>query len=138
MKKLVITHGRLASGFKAALDVIIGNSEALDAIDCFVDDTPLKDLVETYMSEINLETQKVLVMTDLPAGSVNQYFMTNYQHENVLIVSGVNLPLILELVLMDEELLTTATIGAAVEMAHSQLVLCDSTPLASSGDDFDF
>lgn len=140
MKKLIITHGNFASGIKGALQVIVGDVSNIDTIDAFVDERSLKDLVKEYMETVDLEHEKLLVFTDLPAGSVNQYFVTHYSTENVYIVSGINLPLILELSLTPGEFINEDTIRNAVDMAKEQVVFVEKTELVDtpSGDDFDF
>lgn len=139
MKKLVISHGTLASGIKGALDIIIGNFHGLEAIDCFVDERSLEQLVNEYLETIDLENETLLVFTDLPAGSVNQYFLSKLDKDNLKLISGVNLPLILELVLLDEDSLTDERVNEAVEMAKEQIVYFDKTHvMTDTTDDFDF
>lgn len=140
MKKLIITHGSFATGIKGALEVIMGPNDELTTIDAFVDDRSLAQLITPYLETLDLTQEKLLVFTDLPGGSVNQYFLSEVLNENVFIVSGINLPLILELSLMPEELLTEETIENAVNMAREQLVYFSSHTVqqASTEDDFDF
>lgn len=138
MKKLIISHGSFASGIKGALKIIIGDVESIDTIDAFVEQTSLEDLVSDYIKDIDIVNEKLLVFTDLPAGSVNQYFISNLLKENVHIISGINLPIILELSLMPEELITADTIKNSIKMAKDQIMYFNKNEEVSTSSDDDF
>ena len=85
----------------------MGKREDITCINAFVTETPLETQIDDYAASLGEEDQ-VLVITDAFFGSVNQKIMGK-QLKNSLIVTGANLPLVLELVtLLDRDAPITA------------------------------
>ena len=85
MKILVIGHGRFAEGVKSAAQIIVGD---LSEVTFHVE-------LDKYFSN----NTNILVLTDLFGGSVNQAIMQYITKENIEIITGVNIPLVLEILL---------------------------------------
>lgn len=102
MKKLVLaTHGDMAKGLKSSLEIIHGSVEDIIAINAFTDDCPnleavVDELLEQYSDE------DLVVLTDIFFGGVNQVFMRAKakKHRNFPLLTGVNLPMAMELACM--------------------------------------
>ena len=137
MKILIATHGNFASGIKSSLEIIIGPRENITCINAYTSDTPLSQLVIDYMDSVDLNNEKLIVFTDMMGGSVNQYFMSNYDTDKIFLITGVNLPILLELSLSSEELITKDFINDAINNARQQLLLVEKNN-QNSKDDFDF
>ena len=105
MKRMLIAaHARFADGLESALSLIMGKREDITCINAFVTETPLEKQIDDYAESLG-EGDQVLVITDAFFGSVNQKIMGK-RLKNSLIVTGANLPLVLELVtLLDVQLL---------------------------------
>lgn len=94
MKKLIATHGNLASGLKSSLEIILGPIKDLDIITAYVENTDLKKEFLKFKNNL-LNDEKCIIFTDLEGGSVNQ-FISNNKTENMIIVTGINLSFLLE------------------------------------------
>lgn len=100
MKKiLLVSHGNFSIGIKNSLDVVVGSSDNVKAISIHQGTT--RDDVEKEFKSFRQSITKddsVFVITDITAGSTSQYsveFLGDL--ENVTILSGLNLGLLLEL-----------------------------------------
>lgn len=95
MKILVIGHGRFAEGIKSAAQIIVGDLSEVTFINTYVDDIDFHVELDKYFSN----NTNILVLTDLFGGSVNQAIMQYITKENIEIITGVNIPLVLEILL---------------------------------------
>ena len=94
MKILVIGHGRFAEGVKSAAQIIVGDLSEVTFMNTYVDDIDFHVELEYFSNNTN-----ILVLTDLFGGSVNQAIMQYITKENIEIITGVNIPLVLEILL---------------------------------------
>ena len=95
---IVATHGKFAEGIKTSIELIIGNIDNLEILNCYMTQNfNLKEEVEFILKKYPKE--ELIVLTDIFGGSVNNEFLENISnYKNLNIVSGVNLPLILTLI----------------------------------------
>lgn len=97
---LIVGHGNFASGMHSALRLLNGECESLVSID-FHEGTSFEDLCEKVNKEIeSFKENMVIVLTDLPGGSpFKAAAMATFTYENVRALTGINFPVLLELVL---------------------------------------
>ena len=95
MKILVIGHGRFAEGIKSVANIIVGDLSEVTFMNTYVDDIDFHVELDNYFSKNN----NVLVLTDLFGGSVNQAIIQYITKVNINIITGINIPLILEILL---------------------------------------
>ncbi|MGL4862176.1 MAG: PTS sugar transporter subunit IIA [Cetobacterium sp.] len=95
---IVATHGKFAEGIKTSIELIIGNIDNLEILNCYITQNfNLKEEVEFILKKYPKE--ELIVLTDIFGGSVNNEFLENISnYKNLNIISGVNLPLILTLI----------------------------------------
>lgn len=100
-KFVMATHGNFARGIKESIKLIAGEFENLEALSCYVE----KDFnLNTEMDRILDNSEEIIVVTDVFGGSVNNAFMEKTaEHKNLHVISGLNLPLMLELLGEQEE-----------------------------------
>lgn len=101
---LVVAHGEMAAGLLDAARMIVGEQEALLALSLreMEDVEGLMDKVEEAISQVD-GGEGVLVMVDLPGASpFNASARIAMQREGVRIVTGVNLPMLAELLVLRE------------------------------------
>jgi mannose/fructose-specific phosphotransferase system component IIA len=121
-KFLIATHGTLAKGVKSALDVIAGEMENIALIQAYLDESrPVEDELTDVLATVT-DTDELVVFTDLLGGSVNNIMLRHALRENVHIVSGFNLPLLIEIVLSDVDTPVTEVIEEAINNARGQMV----------------
>lgn len=138
MKQMLLaTHGHFASGIKSSLEIILGKQENIQTIDAYVDETNFEEQLDKYISSISINEDTLIVVTDLFGGSVNQKIVNKLQNENVHIITGLNLPLLLELQMLNEEDCTKENILNIVENSRQQVQSITANVLDDE-DDFDF
>lgn len=100
---LVITHGELASGFKNAVSMIVGENDNLKVMGL----KPGVDPFE-FKREINKELDshsgaKTLIFVDILCGTPFNSLIERFKDENVQVIVGANLPMIIEAMLHIED-----------------------------------
>ncbi|TDW16379.1 PTS system mannose-specific IIA component [Breznakia blatticola] len=115
---LIATHGEMASGMLSTIRLLAGDRNDIDIIDAYVNSDSIIDEVKKYFS--SQVDNEIIVFTDLLAGSVNREIM-RYMNENVHIISGFNLPFVLEMLFYDEEMDTTF-LNEKIVQAREQMV----------------
>lgn len=104
MKQILIaTHGKMASGIRYTAELIAGKSEEITTIDAYV--SP-EDNIEKQFEEYfkNHEGERIIVFTDLMGGSVNQKLLKYAEKERVTLITGTNLPVLIQVMLAEEEI----------------------------------
>lgn len=136
MKKILIaTHGNLASGAKSTLEFLVGNIVDITCIDAYVDpDENLIDILENYFSKIDADDE-VIVFTDIKGGSVNQKIIQYTMKPNIFLITGFNLPILLELAIMDKKI-TVENLEEMIDICKNQLELIKIDMKRESDDDF--
>lgn len=120
MKVLLVSHGSIAQGFCDTAKDFFGAQEIYYAnVDLETGTKGLIEKVDSFLNEWNDEL--VVVCSDLKGGSANQTMMQYVNRPNVYLVSGMNLSLILQLVLVPE--ITRDALVEMIEAAKSDLVL---------------
>lgn len=135
MKVLIATHGTFAQGIQSAASIILGDMKDVDVINAYVDEISLKEKVERYFQD--KEDEQVLILTDMFGGSVNQALMPYIREKGVWLVTGINLPCVLE-ILSRRERIDAESIQSIVKEAQKQVLFVNEMlENADSGDDFD-
>ena len=91
------THGTFAVGIKESIKLIAGEFKNLKALSCYMkEDFNLKDEIDKILLEG--KDEEIIVVTDIFGGSVNNAFVERIpENKNLFVISGLNLPLMLEL-----------------------------------------
>lgn len=136
MKKILIaTHGAFASGAKQTMQFLMGAADYITCIDAYVNpDENLIDTLEEYFGQVTSEDQ-VIVMTDIKGGSVNQKLVPYAAKENVYLIAGFNLPLLVSLSLAPEGI-TKKEIEQQIEESRIQMELVEVIASQDRDDDF--
>lgn len=132
---IVASHGALASGFKSALGVLLGNVENVDFIDCYVDESNPKELIKNAVESVDDDTT-LLLFSDLYGGSVCQIMNEFMDRPKTYQVAGVNLALLIELLAQNKEDITLDELKMCVDSMKDSLqcIVLDET----SDDEADF
>lgn len=129
---IVATHSTLAEGFGDAFHFFVANANNLHVLDAYVNgDTAFEKRLTKLANQ--LTPNDIIVFTDLPGGSVNRIACEHIEEFGYRVISGINLPLILELALSSGPI-TDEMIRSAIENARNQLVYMN-TALAEEGDE---
>lgn len=122
MKQILIaTHGKMASGIRYTAELIVGKMPGITTIDAYVD--PDDNILEKYDNFFEAhEGERIIVFTDMMGGSVNQKLMEYAKKDNVTLVTGTNLPVLLQVMLADDDV-TEDEIAGYIEDAREELQL---------------
>ena len=124
MKQILIaTHGKMASGIRYTAELIVGKMAEITTIDAYV--TP-EDNVEKKFEEYfaQHENDRIFVFTDLMGGSVNQKLLGYSQKENVTLITGTNLPVLMQVMMADDDV-TEDEIREFIDDAREELQMVD-------------
>ena len=103
MKILLGSHGRLASGIKTSIEILMGESSTrnLTVIDACIDSSNIDLQLKEFFDQVD-EKDQVLMLSDLYGGSVNQKMYLYLNRKNTYLVSGVNLAFVLEICMLEQ------------------------------------
>ena len=121
-KFLIAAHGTLPAGIQSSLEIIMGSLENVFLIQAYVgDNKSLKEEIDFVLEHINTDDE-LIVFTDLMGGSVTNQILQYALKENVFIISGFNLPLLLEILLADPSTPVLEVIETGINNARNQIV----------------
>lgn len=123
MKRIVIaTHGSLAEGFKDTIEIVCGPKDNVHAM-CFYNGNHKESDIDDLFDRLE-DNEQLIVCTDIQFGSVNQNFVKEAikrKNSNVIILSGINLPLLMEIVLNPDDL-SMENIREYIEKSKKQIL----------------
>lgn len=123
MRKIIFaSHSNLASGLKDTIQYIMPNIKDITAISAYTSNIPVEDEVSKALK--NTEAfDDVLIFTDLLGGSVNQSFIPYLNQSNIHVITGMNVPVVISLLLsLDDEKVSSEKIATAIEEAKQQII----------------
>lgn len=124
-KLLIATHSVFADGIKNAMELVTGEQNSVSTLCAYTNDmteveTPIKEIIDALCDD-----EELIVTTDIFGGSVNNEFMKYLSKSNIYLITGVNLPLLFELIMNLESENTVQMIETAVKNARKQLQYCN-------------
>ena len=135
---IITGHGDFSLGLKSAVDMVAGQQKAFQAVPfegsqaaTFGDD------LRAAITAMRAETDGVIVFTDLLGGTpFNQSMLVSQDVDNVEVIAGTNLPMLIELIMTRD--FSTASLEEMVEQAVTvgQAAVCHKK-LEPVGDDED-
>ena len=133
-KFLIATHGTLAAGIKSSLDIIIGSVEHVFLLQAYVDEqTSVEDELGKILTQVS-DHDELVVFTDILGGSITNQILQHCLRPNVYVVSGVNLPLVIDIMLADSVTPIEEVISAALENAKEQMVFVNKLLTGQNGE----
>lgn len=114
MKVLLTSHGHLAHGIASGFEFIAGKSDYIMTLG--LDEKGIGLYRDGLQKLLDNETESVLILADLKGGTpYNESFKYYLAHtEKIRVVSGLNLPMLLELI---PQLSDNTTLEEAVQIA---------------------
>lgn len=125
MKQILIaTHGKMASGIRYTAELIVGRSAEITTIDAYVN--PEDDVEEQFRKYFQAhQNDRIFVFTDLQGGSVNQKLMAYAENDRVMLITGTNLAILIQVMLADENL-TRRELEIYIQDARQELRLMNA------------
>ena len=103
IKLLLASHGDLADGICSSLKIIMGEQGNIRTLCAYTkEEFDLRSEVWEILNDLSYE-DKLIVVTDIFGGSVNNEFMNNLNRNNLYLIAGLNLPLVIELATISDE-----------------------------------
>ncbi|ENZ6558359.1 PTS sugar transporter subunit IIA [Enterococcus faecium] len=135
MKKVyfLISHNQFAEGLKKALEMIIGQQDNLQAYGLMPGGHP--DEIIAKIEEQITDEMEVVILGDIAGGSVCNSALALTTRPNVVLVTGTNLPLAMEIFV--SQTTKKADIDAIIANAREGMkTLAVDLNVQSGGDDF--
>ena len=119
---VLVTHGRLAAEFITAMEHVVGPQEAIAGICIEADDdmearrTDIADAIQQCD-----QGQGVIILTDLFGGTPSNLAISLMKSENIEVIAGVNLPMLIRLEGARKAMGVRAAVAAAREAGRSYI-----------------
>ncbi len=114
---VVVTHGRLATEFRAAVEHVVGPQEGFETISIGPDDDMEQRRNEILAAVGRVDAGSgVIVLTDMFGGTPSNLAISVMEEAKVEVVAGVNLPMLIKL----------ATVRADKALADAAIVARDA------------
>ncbi|GJE28043.1 PTS sugar transporter subunit IIA [Methylobacterium organophilum] len=111
---VLVTHGQLATEFKAALEHVVGRQDQIETVTIGPDDdmeSRRRDIISA-VGRVN-SGNGVVVLTDMFGGTPSNLALSCMNGGMVEVVAGINLPMLIKLAsVRDEETLSEAVLHA--------------------------
>tara|TARA_A200000159_G_C7206065_1_gene290054 strand:- start:114 stop:518 length:405 start_codon:yes stop_codon:yes gene_type:complete len=101
---VIVSHSNIASEFLSVLEHIVGKQENIEAISIFPNDDVEKKRGEIIKAIKNVDQKKgIIVLTDMFGGTPSNLAISVMNEENVEVVAGVNLPMLIKISALREK-----------------------------------
>jgi len=96
---VVVTHGQLATELVNAAETIVGDLPQFTAVSIgWHDDTQdAREEIAQAIARVTKDTQGVLILTDMFGGTPANLAMTFLAQDQVEVITGVNLPMLIKI-----------------------------------------
>ena len=130
---VLVTHGRLAEEFVAALEHVVGPQQQTAAVSIGPDDD-MEQRREDVLAKINDADSGsgVIVLTDMFGGTPSNLAISFLEKENVEVVAGVNLPMLIKLASVRDAATLAEAAEAAMESGRKYISVASSLLTARS------
>ena len=132
---ILASHSKMAEGIAQTVKFFCGEDICIETIEQTIGDSDFPGRARTLL-ERNKD-KNCIVFTDLLGGSVNQVFMNLLQDYNFKLVSGMNLPIILECILTSETIDDTFVRNALITAKDGLCFMNDYLKQSFENDDED-
>lgn len=95
---VLVTHGRLAEEFKAALEHVVGPQDQVETI-CIGPDDDMEQRRQDILAAVEAANsgKGVVLLTDMFGGTPSNLAISVMDSKSVEVVAGVNLPMLIKL-----------------------------------------
>jgi len=130
---VLVTHGRLAAEFRAAMEHVVGPQEQLEAISIGPDDDMEQRRADILQAVERADSGSgVILLTDMFGGTPSNLAISVMDNANVEVIAGVNLPMLIKLASVRGEVELADAIAQAQEAGRKYINVAS---LVLSGDD---
>jgi fructoselysine/glucoselysine PTS system EIIA component len=121
-KFLLASHGSFASGALSSCEMILGKQENVFCLDAYAgENTSIQDQLQQIVDQLP-PNDELVIFTDLIGGSVTNQVLQIARRENVFVIAGFNLPLLLDILLAGTDTPVREVIDTGIGNARDQIV----------------
>ncbi|MCC3860276.1 PTS sugar transporter subunit IIA [Pseudemcibacter aquimaris] len=119
---VVVTHGRLAEEFIAAMEHVVGPQSALQAISIGPDDD-MEQRRQDILDAVSFvdEGNGVILLTDMFGGTPSNLAISIMDSTNVEVIAGINLPMLIKLASVRQSGTMEEAVSAAQESGRKYI-----------------
>jgi PTS system mannose-specific IIA component len=119
---VLVTHGRLACEFRAALEHVVGPQKQLEAVTIGPDDDMEERRREIVEAVARVETgDGVVVLTDMFGGTPSNLAISVMEGSAIEVVAGINLPMLIKLATVRADTPLAEAVGQAQEAGRKYI-----------------
>ncbi len=121
---VIVTHGRLAVEFRAALEHVVGPQQQIEAITIGPDDNGeqcRKDIIEAVKRADTGDV--VAILTDMFGGTPSNLAISVMSRPKVEVLAGINLPMLVKLAKVRGECPLQEAVAAAQESGRKYITI---------------
>jgi mannose PTS system EIIA component len=121
---VLVTHGRLASEFRAALEHVVGPQDQIEPVTIGPDDNVeqrRRDIIEAVKK---VDTgDGVVILTDMFGGTPSNLAISVMSRPKVEVLAGINLPMLVKLAKVRDECPLAEAVAAAQEAGRKYVTI---------------
>ncbi len=121
---VIVTHGRLAIEFRAALEHVVGAQEQIETVTIGPDDNVeqrRRDIIEAVKKVDSGDG--VVILTDMFGGTPSNLAISVMSRPKVEVLAGINLPMLIKLVKVRDESPLAEAVAAAQESGRKYITI---------------
>ncbi len=121
---VLVTHGRLAIEFRAALEHVVGAQEQMETVTIGPDDNVeqrRRDIIEAVKKVDSGDG--VVILTDMFGGTPSNLAISVMSRPKVEVLAGINLPMLIKLVKVRDEFPLADSVMAAQESGRKYITI---------------
>ncbi|MEO0810188.1 MAG: PTS sugar transporter subunit IIA [Pseudomonadota bacterium] len=132
---VIVTHGKLAHEFRAALEHIVGPQTQIEAIEIAPEDDAEMQRAEILAAVAAVDSgQGVVIATDMFGGTPSNLAISTMDDAAVEVIAGVNLPLLVKFASSRQEKSLVTAINAAKEAGRKYIIVASQLLDEKSGE----
>ncbi len=119
---VLVTHGRLAVEFHSALEHVVGPQEQCETV-CIGPDDDMEARRNDILDAIDRADggEGVIVLTDMFGGTPSNLAISVMQNKNTEVIAGVNLPMLVKLARVRQDMDMRASVREAQEAGRKYI-----------------
>jgi PTS system mannose-specific IIA component len=121
---VLVTHGRLAIEFRAALEHVVGAQDQVETVTIGPDDNVeqrRRDIIEAVKKVDSGDG--VVILTDMFGGTPSNLAISVMSRPKVEVLAGINLPMLIKLVKVRDESPLAEAVAAAQESGRKYITI---------------
>lgn len=135
-KLILASHGEMSKGLLNSITMIVGDELTKDIKTyCLYPGESPNDIYLEIEEKIKNEDEQFIILCDVKGGSVHTTLSKLIVYPNVIVISGMNMNMVLDLVLSYKQL-TPDTMEAFIESAKSGITILSNVLAETEDEDF--